>query len=193
MLSVSAPVRGFRGDGPLQIITPTSIRRASSPRLFVRPGEAGRPVRPFPPMGRAERLGEEPRPRRPHCCGQPACRWHTSGGPTRRRRSLSRTGPREAGLRLRSAREWTFRLAACPQELSLLPTRAWFVRTAARTCTWTVRPTRRRQSPRSPRLPDVPSVIREDLRPDTVADHRTPLPRHADVRDAPLLNGAGWR
>jgi hypothetical protein len=104
-------------------------------------------VRPFPPMGRAERLGEEPRPRRPHCCGQPACRRHTSGGPTQRRRSLSRTGPREAGLRLRSAREWTFRLAACPQELSLLPTRAWFVRTAARTCTWTVRPTRRRQSP----------------------------------------------
>src|SRR5687768_17767844 len=37
---------------------------------------------------------------------------------------------------------------------------AWFGRTAARTCTWTVRPPRRRLMALVPRLPDVPSVIR---------------------------------
>ena len=74
--------------------------------------------------GRAERQGVSPRPRRPHgLCGHPARRFPAHGqwpSPTPKIVELNRA--LEADLRLRSAREWTLRLAACPG-LSLAPTR----------------------------------------------------------------------
>ena len=76
-------------------------------------------------------------------CGQPACRFRIGTRAVVQPIAGLNRATGEA-LRQRSARGWILRLAACPQELSLLPTRAWFVRAAARTCTWTVRPTLRR-------------------------------------------------
>ncbi len=57
------------------------LRRAKSPLFLVRPGAAGRLLSSDPQKGRAERLGENPRPRRPHvlACGHPyaVSRRHT--------------------------------------------------------------------------------------------------------------------
>ena len=51
---------------------------ASSPRVHSGPRTCRSSVA-FPiPKGRAERLGETPRPRRPHCCGQPYAFRHTA-------------------------------------------------------------------------------------------------------------------
>ena len=73
--------------------------------------------------------------------------------------------PRKQVLRLRSARGWTLRSAACPQELSLSLTRR-LVRTDCRPDMHLDRPP---VAPAFvalvPRLPDVPSVIRELLGP----------------------------
>src|SRR4029453_11688930 len=147
----------------------------------------GTPAIPVPlsPQGRAERLGEKPRPRRPHCldAGIPyAVGTRVVVQPIA---ELNRAS--EADPRLRSAREWTLRFATCPRGCRLRR-RAPFVRAVARTCTWTVRPSRRRLSPhrsgtRSPLL---------GTRSGIVAAIRIPLPRHEDDRDAPLT-GAGWQ
>ena len=93
-----------------------------------------------------------------------------SVSPAKRDRAL------EAVFRLRSARGWIYRLAACPQELPLLPARAWFVQTVARTCTWTVRPSDRRH-PAPSRLPGVPPVIRKSLQARPRRGHPHPAPR----------------
>ena len=81
------------------------------------PGLAGYPV-PHLPKGRAERQGVSPRPRRPHGldAGSPHAAFAAHGqwpSPTPKIVELNRAS--EADLRLRSAREWTLRLAACPR------------------------------------------------------------------------------
>jgi hypothetical protein len=78
------------------------------------------------------------------------------------------------------------RLAACPGGCRLRR-RAPFVRAVARTCTWTVRPSRRRLSPHRSRTSSPLLGTRSGI----VAAIRIPLPRHGDDRDAPLT-GAGW-
>src|SRR5215510_198998 len=52
----------------------------------------------------------------------------------------------DADRRLRSARGWTLRLAPCPRGVACADA-CPFVRTVARTCTWTVRPCCRRLPP----------------------------------------------
>ena len=106
------------------------------------------------PIGACGTLGERPRPRRPH--GVHASTPYDVilatpyGGPARRSRetahgeaqftprvAMSRTAT-EANSRLRSAREWIYRLAGCPRVWSFCP-RPPFVRAVARTCTRAVR------------------------------------------------------
>ena len=117
-----------------------TCRRASSLPFFVRPGACRSSVFPAPigacgTTGRSRALGRlHERPRKP-VIQAPVCRlrgsthglpdafgfrraWHT--GVVQR----LPTGPGPGrSPRLRSARGWIFRLAACPQELSLLSTR----------------------------------------------------------------------
>ena len=103
-----------------------------------------------------------------------------------------RDGHESRYFALRSARGWTLRLAACPQELSLLSTRR-LVRTDCRPDMHLDRP------------PDAPASIafvsaapgRSIRNPRVLkarhrSGHRIPLPRRDDDRDAPLT-GAGWR
>ena len=119
-------------------------------------------------VGACGTLGETPRPRRPHCCGHPACRFrkrHPGIGPAAK---LNRAT--ERSFRLRSAREWVFQFAACPRG-HRFRLAAPFVRAVARTCTWTVHPFCRRLRP--PAFEDY--SIFSTLGPGLVADHRIQL------------------
>jgi hypothetical protein len=157
----------------------------------VRPEES-RSLLSVSPKGACGTLGERPRPRRPH--GVHASTPYdvilatSYGGPARRSRetahgeaqftprgAMSRTAT-EANSRLRSAREWIYRLAGCPRVWSFCP-RPPFVRAVARTCTRAVRLCRRCLCP-ARRL--------GRLEPDVSADLRIPPSRSEDNRSAPL-------
>ena len=95
-----------------------ATRHASSPRFFVRP--QGSPVVLFllSPVGACGTAGDSPRPRRPHGLDagsrMPLSRAHEQwSSPTPKIVELNRAS--EADLRLRSARGWILRLAACPR------------------------------------------------------------------------------
>ena len=170
------PVIGRRFAPTRWARTVTNDRRASSPRAHSGHRARRSFLFRFPHKGRAEPPGEEPRPWRPHrLIRAPACRSRNRHTGSRMHRlspgqhagwpSVA-TGPAtEAVFRLRSARGWTLRFAACPQELSLLSTRR-LVRTDCRPDMHLDRPP---DAPALialvPRLPDVPSVIRELLGP----------------------------
>ena len=152
------------------------------------PGLAGLSCSSSPPKGRAERQGVSPRPRRPHGldAGSPHAafaaheRWSS---PTPKIVEPNRAS--EADLRLRSAREWILRLAACP-----------------RGCHW-----RRRAPVRASCRPDM-HLDRPPVLPASVpvrflriailtasrvrhrSGHPHPAPRIEDDRHAPLT-GAG--
>ena len=92
-------------------------RHTSSPLFFVRPGAAGLLLSSLP-KGRAERQGVSPRPRRPHvfACGHPARCFRGTRAMAQPNAEDRRTEPSlESSPRLRSAREWILRLAACPR------------------------------------------------------------------------------
>ena len=149
-------------------------------------------LRSFPRRGVRNDWARTPRPRRPHGldAGSPHAVFATAHGrwssPTPKIVELNRAS--EADLRLRSARGWILRLAACP-----------------RGCHW-----RRRAPVRASCRPDMhlgrPPVLPASvpvrflrigdppLRPGSgiVAATHIPLPRFEDDRDAPLT-GAGWR
>ena len=118
-------------------------RRASSPRVHSGPRVRRSFLSLISPWGACGTLGVSPRPRRRvcrHAIGTPGA-LHLSAQGSRcskeQRRGhlqftpLEGSPPRKQVLRLRSARGWTLRLAACPQELPLLWTRR-LVRTDCR-------------------------------------------------------------
>ncbi len=115
------------------------------------PGHAGLPV-PSSPKGRAERQGVSPRPRRPHGldAGSPHAAFATAPGqwpsPTPKIVELNRA----VGSRSSPAFRTRMDFAACcitDQGIVACADPARIVRAVARACTWTVRPSCRRQSP----------------------------------------------
>ena len=84
---------------------------------------------------------------------------------------LEGSPPRKQVLRLRSARGWTLRLAACPRTRCYCPALP-FVRTVARTCTWAVRPLRRCHPNRHP---ESIARRRRRLKGRHRCGHRSPL------------------
>ena len=172
--------------------SPTLVcRRASSPRVYVG-HRASRPMScSFSPMGRAERWAKG-RARGARMFGMRAPRmtsfWQRHTGDPRAVREKRHTGVRftpraamsrtatEANSRLRSAREWIYRLAGCPRVWRFCP-RPPFVRAVARTGTRAVRLGHRCLCP-ARRL--------GRLEPDVSADLRIPPSRPEDNRSVPL-------
>ena len=144
------PASLFRATPGMRIRTPDARHR---PVFRPAPGLAGLPVPHLPRRGvRNDRAFHRARGARivldagsPHAVFAAHGQWPS---PTPKIVELNRAV--EADLRLRSAREWTLRLAACPRGCHWRR-RTPFVRAVARTCTWAVRPSRRRLSPRHSR------------------------------------------
>ena len=167
--------------------------RASSPRVHLGHRASRHFLVPSCPKGRAERLGERPRPRRPHLATREIPHAGFAAG-TRAVVQLKCVKPprpdraSEADFTLRSAREWIFRPAGCPRDGCLRqrpPVRA------------SCRPDM--HSSRPPVTPaSAPSRFgkAETLPRATEARHRCgpsrPAPRREDDRGT-LLAGAGWR
>ena len=140
---------------------------ASSPRFLVRP-RARRSFLFLFAVGACGTLGETPRPRRPHCCGHPACRFrkrHPGSGPAAK---LNR--PQNAVFACVPHANGFFSLLHAPGGIASADA-VPFVRAVARTCTWTVHPFCRRLRP--PAFEDY--SIFSTLGPGIVADHRIQL------------------
>jgi hypothetical protein len=140
----------------LRFIRATGVRTRVIAPCPVRPQGCRSSMFLHSPKGRAERQGVSPRPRRPHVvdAGIPHAAFAAHGrwsSPTPKIVELNRAS--DADLRLRSARGWIFRLAASLTRKFACADPARTARTVARACTWTVRPTRRRQSPVRLRIP----------------------------------------
>ena len=176
-------------------------RHASSPLFFVRPGAAGRHARlaftPFAPnqclpspVGACGTTGRFTAPAAPAWldAGSPHAVFATAheqwSSPTPKIVELNRAT--EADLRLRSARGWILRLAACPRGCRLR--RRAPVRASCRPDMHLDRPPVAPASVpvRSPRIrdPQLRSRVRHR------SGHPHPAPRFEDDRDAPLT-GAG--
>ena len=91
---------------------------------------------------------------------------------------LEGSPPRKQVLRLRSARGWTLRLAACPGTRCFCPAFP-FVRTVARTCTWAVRPFCRS-------FPPIRPFRRTTVRRPASWRPPQPAPRHETLMRRPL-------
>jgi hypothetical protein len=182
--------------------SPSGVRRARPARLMqtrvIAPHSSparGSPVFHVPhlPKGACGTTGRFTAPAAPAWfgCGHPACRLRGTRAVVQlqRRGALKPNRASEADPRLRSAREWTLRLAACPRGVTYADVTP-FERAVARTCTWTVRPACRRLSP-SARFKGV-FHPHASSRAGIVAAIRTPLPRNEErSRRAPWWSGMG--
>ena len=174
-----------------RVIAPVFISARGSPSSFC----------PLPlEEGRAERQGEEPRPRRPHLLdastpyavvvatsyGGPARLW-AHGEAQLKCRKTTQAGPAsDAVFACVPHADGLFGLLDVPG-MATYASVPPFVRAVARTCTRAVRPCYRRL----PRPLWKERTLPCATEPDIVADLRIPLPRLEDDRNAPL-GGAGW-
>ena len=140
------------------------------------PGPAGRPCSFFP-EGACGTTGRFTAPAAP-CAGAHGSVCPKSTRQTQPRKQLNARVPHANGLCGLLHAPGVVACADAPP----------FVRAVARTCTWTVRPSRRRLSPVRRR---GSAILEARFRVRHRSGHRIPLPRIEDDRDAPLT-GAGW-